>query len=731
MNLDKLVISTETDIEKEELNKLILSLSEEDKNDLFITSKNDIDDDENYNNLSDKSIDKILKEQTNLKKGDLVIHIEHGLGKFIGLETVEFEDVKNDFIKIEYANNATLLIPIENIDLITKYSEQNNLIKLDSLGSNKWSVRKAKIRQNIKDISNQLIRIASQRKLLKAPVITGRVGEYEDFKSDFEFEFTHDQKKALSNIENDFSKGIPMDRLLCGDVGYGKTEVAICSAFLAASNGFQVVVIAPTTLLANQHYKKFCDRFKNTGLNIVCLSRVGTVKENNEIKKAIKNGDANIIVGTHTLLNKSIEFKNLGLVVIDEEQRFGVKQKEKLKDYRLTAHILSMSATPIPRTLQMSMSGIKDLSIIATAPKDRKNVETIVGIYDDNIVKEFVDRELARNGKIFFVVPRIQDIKEVEARIEKVVPYVNYVIIHGQMDASVSNELMNDFSEGKYNVLISTTIIENGIDIPSANTIIVYRANNFGLSQLYQLRGRVGRSNVQAYAYLTMKSSETITDTAKKRLQIMESIDGLNAGFKIASEDMDLRGTGNLVGVEQSGHIKDIGVELYNQLLKEAIQCSSMDSDSKENNLDYSPEIKLGVSTIIPSEYINNPVVKMSFYRRIADIETVDDKNSIEQELIKRFGKIIESVNNLLQIALIKVSCKKLNIQRLEKKGENISIKFFNDKIYNSEKLIDYILKHPNEFKLSGNNILYLDKKKLDVFERCNELMDRIMKIVY
>lgn len=731
MNLDKLVISTETDIEKEELNKLILSLSEEDKNDLFITSKNDIDDDENYNNLSDKSIDKILKEQTNLKKGDLVIHIEHGLGKFIGLETVEFEDVKNDFIKIEYANNATLLIPIENIDLITKYSEQNNLIKLDSLGSNKWSVRKAKIRQNIKDISNQLIRIASQRKLLKAPVITGRVGEYEDFKSDFEFEFTHDQKKALSNIENDFSKGIPMDRLLCGDVGYGKTEVAICSAFLVASNGFQVVVIAPTTLLANQHYKKFCDRFKNTDLNIVCLSRVGTVKENNEIKKAIKNGDANIIVGTHTLLNKNIEFKNLGLVVIDEEQRFGVKQKEKLKDYRLTAHILSMSATPIPRTLQMSMSGIKDLSIIATAPKDRKNVETTVGIYDDNIIKEFVDRELARNGKIFFVVPRIQDIKEVEARIEKVVPYVNYVIIHGQMDASVSNELMNDFSEGKYNVLISTTIIENGIDIPSANTIIVYRANNFGLSQLYQLRGRVGRSNVQAYAYLTMKSSETITDTAKKRLQIMESIDGLNAGFKIASEDMDLRGTGNLVGVEQSGHIKDIGVELYNQLLKEAIQCSSMDSDNKENNLDYSPEIKLGVSTIIPSEYINNPVVKMSFYRRIADIETVDDKNNIEQELIKRFGKIIESVNNLLQIALIKVSCKKLNIQRLKKKEENISIKFFNDKIYNSEKLIDYILKHPNEFKLSGNNILYLDKKKLDVFERCNELMDRIMKIVY
>lgn len=718
---EKIVISTKSVVEKDKINKLISSLSDEDKNDFILASDKDLDFGENFNNLSDKSIDKILKEQTNLKKNDIVIHIEHGLGRFLGLETVDYDGIKNDFLKIEYANNSTLLIPIENIDLITKYSEPNALIKLDTLGSSRWSARKAKIRQNIKDISNELIRIASQRKLLKAPVISRKNGEYEEFENKFEFELTRDQKKALDQIENDLQKGMPMDRLLCGDVGYGKTEVAIRAAFLVASNNYQVVIIAPTTLLANQHYKKFCERFKDTNLNIVALSRINTVKESNKIKNDIKNGNANIIVGTHALLNKTIEFRNLGLVIIDEEQRFGVKQKEKLKDFRLCAHILSMSATPIPRTLQMSMSGIKDLSIIATAPKNRINVETTVGVYDENLVKDYVDREISRGGKVFFVVPRIQDIKEVEARIQKSMSYVNYVIIHGQMDANESNELMNDFSDGKYNVLISTSIIENGIDIPTANTMIVYRANNFGLSQLYQLRGRVGRSNVQAYAYFTVKKSEIISDTAKKRLEIMESIDGLNAGFKIASEDMDLRGTGNLVGVEQSGHIKDIGIELYNQLLKEAIECSN--NNIEENNFDYSPEIKLGVSTIIPSDYIENQVVKMSFYRRIADIETIEDKNAIEKEMLNRFGRLDDSVENLLNISLIKVKCKKINVQKMEKVGENILIKFFNDKAKNPEKLIDYVFSHTNEFRLNGNNLLYLDKKKSNIFERCNYLL--------
>lgn len=726
MEQDKLLITTK--FKDDNLNKVLLSVSEEDKNSLILASEEELSDGENFSNISNKSIDKILKEQSNLKKDDLVIHIERGLGRFIGLETIEFDDIKNDFLKIEYANNTNLLIPIENIDLITKYSEPNILVKLDSLGSSKWSERKAKIRQKIKDISNDLIRIASKRKLLKAPIISRKNGEYEEFINLCDFELTSDQTRSLQQIEDDFQKGIPMDRLLCGDVGYGKTEVAIRTAFMVASNGYQVAIIAPTTLLSNQHYKKFLERFKGTGLNVACLSRINTQKQSNEIKKSLENGNVDIVIGTHALLNKEIKYKNLGLVIVDEEQRFGVKQKEKLKDLRLNAHILSMSATPIPRTLQMSMSGIKDLSIIATAPKNRINVKTKNIIYDDTVIKEIIDFELQRKGKIFFVVPRIQDIKEVLVRLEKTIPYLKYVVIHGQMDAKESERLMNDFFDGKYSMLISTSIIENGIDIAEANAMIIYRANNFGLAQLYQLRGRVGRSNVQAYAYLTTKKTEAISGTAKKRLEVMASIDGLNAGFKIASEDMELRGTGNVVGTEQSGHIKDIGIELYNQMLKEAINNNKDDLNENED-FDYSPEIKLGLSTIISNNYIENPVIKMSFYRRIADIETLEDKKILEDEMKRRFGDLEESVKNLLEISILKAECKKLNIQKLEKKGENILVSFFRNKCKKPQELIDYILKHNNEFKLNNNSILYLDCKKENIIRRCDNIINILKKI--
>lgn len=488
----------------------------------------------------------------------------------------------------------------------------------------------------------------------------------------------------------------------------------------------QVAVIAPTTLLVNQHYKTFKKRFENTGAKIACLSRLNTSKQSKEIKKQLESGEIDIIIGTHALLSEDVKFYNLGLLIIDEEQRFGVKQKEKLKNMRLNTHVLAMSATPIPRTLQMSMTGIRDLSILSTPPANRISVKTIVSEYDDLVIKEAIEYEIQRQGQIFFVVPRIEDIKEVQARLEKFLPDVKYVIIHGQMDPKKSEELMNDFQDGKYSVLISTTIIENGIDIANANTMIVYKANNFGLAQLYQLKGRVGRRNIQAYCYLTYKHNDKLSETAKKRLDVMKSIEGLNAGFKIASEDMELRGVGNIVGVEQSGHIKDVGIELYNQLLKEAVENANITKNDEE--VFYSPEIKLGLSTIIPSDYISDKVLKMSFYRRIADIDSTQDKQEIETELIRRFGKINESVNNLIRIALLKKECKKYNICKLEKVSNSLLISFHNNKFNKSEELFQFILKNPNVFKIQKNNILSYTIKK-DIFDCIYDIFDVLEKI--
>ena len=559
----------------------------------------------NLNNPSD-SINKIIKEHNTFKKNDLVIHIEYGLGKFIGLESININGVENDLIRIEYRNNTSLLVPIENCDYITKYSEYNEFIKLDSLNPKNWSEKKLKIKKQLKDIAKKLVETAKIRKFKQAQIFTVDEGEYNEFCKNFQFEPTTDQIKATKEIFNDLSSGIVMDRLLCGDVGYGKTEVAMRAAFVVANNKYkaQVAVIAPTTLLCKQHYEKFLERFKNTNLNIKSLSRYSSNNEATAIKKGLDDGSIDIIIGTHSLLGKDIKFKNLGLVIVDEEQRFGVTQKEKLKTLKLNVHMLSMSATPIPRTLQMSMYGIKDMSLLTTPPINRNNINTIVCEYDDETIKEAIELEINKNGRVFFVVPRITDIKEVEARIKLSMPKLEYCIIHGKIDNESSEDIMNKFYNGIYKVLISTTIIENGIDIPTANTIIIYKANNFGLAQLYQLRGRVGRNNSQGYAYLTIKKTDKINDTAKKRLEIIGSIDSLGAGFVISSNDMEIRGAGNILGEAQTGHIKEIGIELYNQMLNDALKSSKNDLVDSIEEYDFSPEIKLGISTIIPSNYI-------------------------------------------------------------------------------------------------------------------------------
>lgn len=677
--------------------------------------------------INANTLTRLLKEQNTLRVNDLVIHVDYGLGKFAGLTTIKQNGIENDFIKIEYRDNASLLIPVENCDLITKYSNYNESIILDKLGkSNVWNEKKIKIRQQIQKIANELLDIAVKRQLSRAQIFTINNGEFEEFCKVFPYELTKDQQKAVEEIADDLSSGKVMDRLLCGDVGFGKTEVAIRASFIVATNKYkaQVAIVAPTTLLCRQHYKRFCERFVNTNVVIKSLSRFTPPKEARQIKEQLKNGEIDIIIGTHALLSKSIEFKNLGLVVIDEEQVFGVAQKEKLKALKNNCHILSMSATPIPRTLQMSISGIRDLSLLTTPPLDRINVETHVIEYDNEIVKQAIQRELERNGRVFFIVPRIADIKEVEARLDLSIPDILHKSVNGQMNNEDIDNIMNEFYDGKFKVLIATTIIESGLDIPMANTMIIYKANDFGLAQLYQLRGRVGRSNIQAYAYLTTKRTDEISEVAKKRLNIIGNIKSLNSGFVISSEDMDIRGAGNILGEKQTGHIREIGIELYNQMLKDAIKSRKNDSVENIEDMDFSPEIRIHVSTIIPNDYIDNINIKMKYYRRIADISTVDDKDKIEQELQKEYGIVPDSVVNLLNISLLKIRCKKLNIQKLEKQDDCIVIYFYKNKFAKPDKLVDLSFKNWRTIKLKQDKLLYSFDNKLPVFTVIDKLLN-------
>lgn len=685
----------------------------------------------NIKNPSD-SINKIIKEHNTFKKNDLVIHTEYGLGKFIGLESIEINDTKNDLIRIEYRNNAYLLVPVENCDSITKYSDYNESIKLDSLNSKNWSEKKTKIKKQLKNIARQLIETAKIRKLKQAQVFTVNEGEYIEFCKDFPFEPTIDQLKATEEILKDLSSGFVMDRLLCGDVGYGKTEVAIRAAFVVVNNKYkaQVALIAPTTLLCKQHYEKFIERFKNTDINIKSLSRYNSTKEIKEIKNGLADGSIDIVIGTQSLLGKNIKFKNLGLVIIDEEQRFGVNQKEKLKSLKINTHLLSLSATPIPRTLQMSMYGIKDMSLLITPPMNRNNINTIVCEYEDNIIKEAIEAEISNNGRVFFVVPRITDIKEVEARLKLSMPDLKYCIVHGKMDNESCEDIMDKFYNGIYKVLISTTIVENGIDIPTANTIIIYKANDFGLAQLYQLRGRVGRNNNHSYAYLTTKKTDVISDTAKKRLEIIGSIDSLGAGFMISSNDMEIRGAGNILGEAQTGHMREIGIELYNQMLNDAIKSSKNDATDFIEEYDFSPEIKFGISTIIPSEYIQNINMKIKYYRRIANVSSMEEIDIIKKELETGYGTLPESLENLLKISWIKIQCKKFNIVKISVFNKNILINFYRNVCENSDKLIDYVVSHPSIFKFINDGIIFFTNSKKNIFENVEDLFEILSNII-
>lgn len=690
-----------------------------------------------------------------LSEGELVVHKEHGLGRFESLETITINDKSHDCLKILYAGGDRIFVPVENIDELSHYGSDSEDIQLDRLGATAWQARKAKIKERIKEIADDLIRVAAERELKKAPYLAPMEGAYDEFCNSFPYVETDDQLKCIEDITRDLASGKPMDRLICGDVGFGKTEVALRAAFIAASNNLsntpcdatlrngerlpsaegsmQVAVIAPTTLLCRQHAKTFKKRFEGFPFIVKDLSRLTKPKDAKETKEGLKQGTVDIVIGTHTLISKSIGFKNLGLVIIDEEQQFGVNQKERFKQLRSDIHLLSLSATPIPRTLQMSLTGIKDLSIIATPPVDRLTIRSFVTPFDKVVIRNAILREHYRGGSTFFVVPRIKDLHKVEEILDKLIPEVKITKAHGQLTPDELDTTMNDFYDGKFDVLLSTNIIGSGIDLPTANTIIIYKSNMFGLSQLYQMRGRVGRGKTRAYAYFTIPEKGKPTKTALKRLDVIQNIDSLGAGFSVASHDMDIRGFGNMLGDEQSGQVKEVGIELYQQMLKEAIETRKAEKLDIEVQESFSPSIKLGLSVLIPENYIADIDLRLELYSRISSLESAEELDEIKVEMIDRFGPLPKEVENLVETIKIKQKCLSAGISKLDSGEKAIVLAFYKNKFKNPESLFEFITKNPLQAKIRKDHKLVLSgtwKDSNAKINAVNKYLDKIISLI-
>ncbi|MFD1796158.1 transcription-repair coupling factor [Paracoccus aurantiacus] len=645
-----------------------------------------------------------LKDTTALTPGDLVVHVEHGIGRYTGLETIRAAGVPHDCVALEYAGGDRLYLPVENIELLSRYGHEEGL--LDRLGGGAWQARKARLKERIRLIADRLMRVAAERLLRTAPVLEPEHHDWEAFSARFPYTETDDQMAAIDDVMADLAAGRPMDRLIVGDVGFGKTEVAMRAAYIAASQGKQVAVIAPTTLLARQHARSFAERFRGTPLNVRPLSRFVSAKDAAATRAGLADGTVDIVVGTHAVLAKAVRFKNLGLLVIDEEQHFGVGHKERLKELRSDVHVLTMTATPIPRTLQLSLSGVRDLSIIGTPPVDRLAIRTYVSEFDTVTIREALLREKYRGGQSFFVVPRIADLPEIEDWLRENVPEVSFIVAHGQMAAGDLDQRMNAFYDGQADVLLATTIVESGLDIPTANTMVVWRADIYGLAQLYQIRGRVGRSRTRAYCYLTTKPRSPLTPQAERRLKFLGNIDGLGAGFNLASQDLDLRGAGNLLGEEQSGHIKEVGFELYQAMLEETI--AKLKSGELEGTPEdeWAPQLNLGVPVTIPESYIADLDVRLGLYRRLADISSKVEMEGFAAELIDRFGPVPREVNMLMNVIRIKAMAKRANIAKLDAGPKGVTVQFHGDKFPNPAGLVEFLTDQRGQAKVADNKIV-------------------------
>lgn len=688
-----------------------------------------------------RKAENFLSEAASFTPGELVVHAEHGIGRFEGLFTLEVLGAQHDCLKLIYEGDDKLFLPVENIDVISRYGSEEEGAKLDKLGSASWQARKAKLKERITLAADELIKTAAARAVTVAPAFEPPQGLYDEFCARFPYSETEDQSRAIDDILTDIASGKPTDRLVCGDVGFGKTEVALRAAFVAASvtndkGKVQVAVICPTTLLCRQHFHTFTERFSGMPFTIRQISRLTSAKENKKTTEGLVEGKVDIVIGTHALLGKNIQFKNLGLLIIDEEQHFGVAQKEKLKSLRGDIHVITLSATPIPRTLQLALSGVRELSIIATPPVDRLAVRTFVMPFDTVVLREAILREYHRGGRIFYVTPRIKYMAELQAMLRELVPEIKVAIANGQMAPTELDDIMNKFYDGAFDLLLSTTIVESGLDIPTANTIIVDRAEMFGLSQLYQLRGRVGRGKTRAYAYYTLPHKKKLSRAATRRLEVMQTLDNLGAGFTLASHDMDIRGFGNLLGEEQSGHVREVGIELYQKMLEDAVAAAKHHQKGEKATAasdEWSPQINLGMSVLIPESYVQDLEIRMGLYRRAATLANEDEIHAFAAELVDRFGTLPQETQHLLAVMRIKQLCRIANVERIDVGPKGILFAFRKNTFPAPEKLLSYIAKNAKIAKLRPDHKMFLSREfdnEENKLKSAKEAAEELVKLI-
>ena len=677
--------------------------------------------------------DQFIAETTELAEGDLVVHQDHGIGRYDGLETITVGNAPHDCLRLIYDGEGKLFLPVENIEMLSRYGSESAGVALDKLGGASWQARKSRMKQRVRDIAGELIRIAAERHLRTAPAALPPDGGWEEFCARFPFAETEDQSRAIADVLEDLAAGQPMDRLICGDVGFGKTEVALRAAFVVAMAGLQVAVVVPTTLLARQHFRTFTARFAGLPVSVRQLSRMVTAKDAAETRAGLADGRVSIVIGTHALLAKSISFADLGLLIVDEEQHFGVSHKEKLKALKAEVHVLTLTATPIPRTLQLALTGVREMSLIATPPVDRLAVRTFIMPFDSVVIREALLRERLRGGQVFCVVPRIEDLDPMAARLAEIVPGSKLVQAHGRLSPTELERVMTEFGDGRYDILLSTNIVESGLDMPAVNTLIIHRADRFGLGQLYQLRGRVGRGKLRGYAYLTWPQTQTLSVAAEKRLGVMQSLDSLGAGFTLASHDLDIRGAGNLLGDEQSGHIREVGIELYQQMLEDAVaeQRAKKRADrgtAAASERDWTPNINLGLPVLIPEIYVADLPVRLGLYRRIGGLAEPAEIEAIAAELVDRFGPLPGEVENLLRVVELKLLCRRAGVERLEAGPKGLVLQFRGNAFSNPAGLVKWLARGGSAIRLRPDHRLAISRE-MPLAERLRTARDILAEL--
>ena len=673
-----------------------------------------------------------LREVSALEEGDLVVHAEHGIGRYEGLVIIDSSGGPHDCLQLVYSGGDKLYLPVENIEMLSRYGSAGTDAQLDRLGGAAWQARVARVKGRVREMADALIKIAAQRMTARAEPLNAPTGSFAEFCARFGFAETEDQIGAIEDVVGDLASGKATDRLICGDVGFGKTEVALRAAFIAAMSGYQVALVAPTTLLARQHGRVFAERFAGFPVKLGVLSRMTQPAAAKQLRADIASGEVQVVIGTHALLAKSISFNHLGLLIVDEEQHFGVAQKERLKELRGDIHVLTLSATPIPRTLQMALSGVREMSLIATPPVDRLAVRTFVGPWDGVVLREAIKREMFRGGQVFCVCPRIADLQRVFDRLAVLVPEARILSAHGKMAANELDDVMTRFADGEADILLSTNIVESGIDIPSANTMIIHRADMFGLSQLYQLRGRVGRGRQRAYAYLTSDPNRLLTPQARRRLEVMQTLDTLGAGFTLASYDMDIRGAGNLLGDEQSGHVREVGVELYQEMLRQAVEAARSGDTAAEGDIEWTPQLNLGLEVRIPEDYVADLTVRLSLYRRIANMDIGTEADGLVAELVDRFGPLPDSVRNLIAVVELKQLSKRANIERIDAGPKGLSLAFRDNEFARPDQLVAWIAGKAGKVRLGADHKIILQQampKAEDRPQACKLLVQELLAL--